>query len=194
MMHILKDMPFADAIGTLLLAAALWTGAHVAVIGPQVLAPRLAEQIYHTQCQAGLDAAWSKAQAAQTARVEAAAAQRRAEMLRKRDMAEALLEQSFGPLAGHLRELGMFDALDAIPLDKEGITLAPSQPLTAASKADYCGCAVTRLLGESLPTGLYSASLRFWTPATIRDLESLSQGPVQLAACPLPASFQSLSE
>lgn len=156
-------------------------------IAPNIVAPRLAEKIYHPRCEAGLKQSWTRAQHSEQQRLNDLYAQKRAEIKRKRQMAEDMLDQTFGGLGQQLKALGLFDSFDTLSQQMQPPRKGSAKTdLSSETAQQYCGCVITELLGDKVATGLYSASLRLWTPKSIHQLENADKHPVRVHACPQP--------
>lgn len=190
MFNLVKEMPFADTLGPICLAALLWTGAHMTVIAPGFVAPRLAEKYYHPGCEIGLKKAFVKAKAIERSKIKQAIDQKQAKLRQTKEMTEALFGKFFGrELGQRLKNSGLLDPLKGLPpslLENDSGTLMPALSADFNPK-DYCGCIITHFLYEQISTGLYSASLRLWKPDNIRQLENLASNPVTTPHCPKPA-------
>lgn len=185
MTSLMKEIPFADTLGPILLAAILWSSAHIFLVAPNIIAPRLSEKFYQPQCEVGIQQAWHKALAVEQFKRQEQVERKRAELRHKRQMAEHLIEKSFGPLGQHLKQLGIFDALEMPQLPKS--TRKPQdQAKISLSAQNFCSCVITNLLGNQFATGLYSASFRFWKPENIQKLEALGSGHIKFSQCPAP--------
>ena len=186
MQNLLRELPFFDALGPLLLAGLLWTGAHILFVGPAV-GERLAAKTYLPACHAGLKRAQAGAQAAHRMAQAREKAERRAKQEMANRMVGNMMRGVFGrEFSNYYRDHPLLNPGALLP-DVEALLpnrQAPELPPGAAR--DYCACVIAEQLGQRVNTGLFSASLRFWKPENITRLENLGARPVSTNACPAP--------
>lgn len=190
MMSFIRELPFVDTLAPLLIAAGIWTGAHIFVIGPDIVAPRLAEKYYLPTCRAGLQKALVNARNRQQERDENLIREKRAKLEEMNALSGALLRQFFGrDLGGRLGNSPVFNPMNALQpdvIDRLITQSIPASNSSLVSKSGYCACVISEVLRERVSTGLFSASMRIWKPDNIRLLESLETGPVSTPRCPAP--------
>lgn len=186
MQNLLRELPFFDALGPLVMAAALWTGAHILFIGSEVGA-RLSEKYYLPACHAGLQKAQETAYRDHQMRLRRERDGRQAESRMANDVMGGLIRGYFGnEFADHYKDHPLLNPGKMMP-GVESLLPKPSVPrLPANAMRDYCTCVIAESLGQRINTGLFSASLRFWKPQNITLLEGLKSGPVSTALCPAP--------
>lgn len=191
MLSMLRDLPFIDSIFPVLVAALLWTGAHVYYVGPEVVAPRLAEKYYLPACRAHVAKAQARLSEIRRERTEAAEHAKRRKQEAVRDALTGMMTGILGDeYMRHYGDHPFFKSMKDIT--ELGITLQnPVEALTdiprggETNPADYCGCVVAELLGGA-ETGFFSASLRFWKPGNIRRLERIDRELIRSDLCGAP--------
>lgn len=193
-----------EAIAPMLGGAIVWFGANYAVIGPEVIAPRLAEKYYAPMCEHVVTSArgnYAQKEKALIDQFEKGIASQ-AESIRRQtqnaaggffslfgDEGKAFWDYYGGSLSGGLA------TMTEAPLQSElaqarnsfyGKLEEQRATATATVKYDnpteYCGCVISDAMNERFDVAAYSASLRFYVPPTIRNFES-GAAYVQSAAC-----------
>ncbi|WP_346894814.1 hypothetical protein [uncultured Roseibium sp.] len=186
MLSMIRDIPFIDAIAPVVIAAMLWTGANVFVIGPDFIAPRLADKTWRPQCNATVENAKTTAVQQWQDEIDRARQQQRSEQDQMNALTGALLGQFFGEdfnrafgkdLSGAMTALSELETRKALQ-ERFGHS-GPVIPVTG----DYCGCVIAEALEDRVSLGLFSASFRIWRPANIQRLDQLSTRLVASPRC-----------
>lgn len=194
MLEVLKEIIPVEAIGPAIGGALVWFGANYAFIAPEMIGPRLQEKYYLPACEEIVE----KGQKA-AAQEEAALTQQFEERL-DRVLAEA--RQKVGQGAGMFFDLygdqgrqfwqkwggditGSVGGMAEMSLQAQAsearrdfeATLNERRAkaraaTTHTSAAAYCGCKIDEAFEERAELALYSASLRFYTPPMIKNIES----------------------
>lgn len=189
MWNSIKDLPGANTFMPLIAAALLWFGVHAFYVAPEILAPRLAKISYHPACENTLSALAladnnQQQQLLYNQRQQQNAKQRMAtnilggfaEMYFGRDFVERYKDD---PLVKGIRKFSK----DGIQLQTPDLPVPKISQFTMLEQSGYCGCVIAEKLGQRISTGLYSASLRFWKPENIRQLETLSTHLIPSQQC-----------
>lgn len=175
MLSFMRDIPFIDTIAPIVLAAFLWAGLNILTIGPDVIAPRMTQNIWMPACKAGIQTANAKIQANHQAKINAFIAAKRAEQKKIQSMMNPLMQLMGKELAqtlgkGLTTTMSIASNIEANQELKQRFGTAQPQ---SVAPANYCGCIISELLQDRVATGLYSASMRLWKPANIQKLDGL---------------------
>lgn len=215
MIDTMRELFPVQTIGPAIGGLALWFGANAAYIGPQILAPRIAEHHFIPACMANVKSAVQKIAeaerslvAAAEARIEAARRQlpERAQMgagsfiegffrLYGRD-GDDYLRRHGGTLTGSMGRMirplaeqeASRQAMEARQMVHQELERRRERLLTGvhhASPSAYCGCLVAESFSHRLDLAAYTASFRLYEPALIAQRRAGSIPPTS-AACGNP--------
>lgn len=193
MIDLKEIFPF-EAIAPMIGGAVVWFGANYIFIGPEVIGPRLQEKYFAPMCtqvvQAGRTMQGQKEKALVNqfeARMEdyANSVRRQAQNGAQgffgmfgaeghafwnkygNQLGGGIASATEGPLRMRMdQERNTFYS----KLEEERAKAKASLRFTSADA--YCGCVIGEALGERFDLAAYSASLRFYTPPSIRNIEN----------------------
>ena len=203
----LKDILPTETLVPLLAGGAVWFGANYLYIGPEMIGPRLADIYYAPACTAIVEngrAVYAQREQdlidqfneglesqADAARGRVAAASDQALQMAFGNMAPEMMalfgDQMMGSASGmmDLQLQGEIEGQrkafeDELAAQRAAATNAVFYPMAE----DYCGCMIHQTLSEeAFDLASYTASLRLFTPPTIRNIESGAAYNVVLPAC-----------
>jgi hypothetical protein len=194
MLSILKDLPLFDTVLPVALAGLVWTGANILYVGPEIVAPRLAEKTYGPMCERAVQNAFEtqRQNHQKTKEIIRNQVRQRVEGLgaifdytlgltHGRDYQD--FREAFGPQISN-KITGLVDQGLNMASEKMGLDHAPDA--LAVDPSSYCGCILSEYLGDPVASGLYSTSLRFWKPSKIRRLDQLETRLITTDTCPSP--------
>lgn len=187
----MRDLPFFDALFPIIAALGVWIGANIFYIGPEIVGPRLAEKYYLPACHAAVVKARAALEAAKLERLQSQQRQARGKQRQINNLLGGFMRNVLGnEFVEHYRDDPLVQSMQEM-MEVGGALEKPignlSLPSPGPSKpSDYCGCVVSENIGESISTGLFSASLRIWKPENIRRLESLNNGLIKSSICNPP--------
>lgn len=203
----LKDILPTEALLPFIAGGTVWFGANYLYIGPEMIGPRLAEVHFAPACTAIVEQGRTIYAAREQDLIDQfnAGLESQADAARGRVAAasDQALEMAFGDLAPEMMALFgdqmMGSAAGMIDLQLQGEIEAQRkafQDELAAQRAaatsaviypnaeDYCGCMIHQTLSEeAFDLASYTASLRLFTPPTIRNIETGATYNVVLPAC-----------
>ena len=192
----LRDILPTEALLPSLAGAAVWFGANYAVIAPDVIAPRLIELRFAPACHATVAQGQDVFAAREKSLVEGfnASLDEQANAARNRvaQGSQQALEMAFGAMAPEMMTLfgdqllgsttGMVEMQLGAELDNQRASFmaelnaqraAAQNAVIYQTAEEYCGCVLSQVLGEDrFDLAAYTASLRFFTPPLIRNIES----------------------
>ncbi|MEP2987306.1 MAG: hypothetical protein ABJP08_29060 [Roseibium sp.] len=185
MSSILKDVPFIDILGPVLLALTLWLGTNILVIAPQIVAPRMTDNVWMPACKGGVDSSNNVASAKRQSDIAAYIAARKGDKNELSNVMTPFLQAMGEDMALTLGKhmMGNMNRIADAEIAAEVRNKFRSNPVAHISAANYCGCIISELRQDRIATGLYSASLRLWEPANIQQLNQLGQTLVTSAQC-----------
>ena len=186
MLSLMKDLPLIDTIAPIAIAGLAWTGVNIFYVGPEIVGSRMADKTWLPQCEATVARTETAYRQQWQARVENARREKQREQAQINGLTGALLGgllgEEFNRAFGHniTGALGALSELEAQRTLKDRFgTSAPPSPITAG----YCKCMVSEALEDRVSAGLYSASLRIWKPANIKQLNQLGTQLVSSNRC-----------
>jgi hypothetical protein len=215
MIDAIREFFPVQSIGPLLGGAVVWFGANALYLGPEVLAPRIAERHFIPACLANLQTMSLRIEADEKSLLSAA--EEKIEALR-REMpgqvqrgSQALLQSFFGiygeqgqefmdyygdqlggalagttvPFMGQALEQRAAEYRQQALSEIESLRRTLNAGVQHASAASYCGCLVSETFENRLDLAAYTSSFRLYAPPVI---EQRRQGaiPPTSAACGTP--------
>ncbi len=192
-----KDLIPVDEIAPLLGGIIVWFGLNYLYLAPEIIAPRLAQKYYIPACQTAVAEGRRERQAAVASLVAAGERRIQENMERLAQQMQQATGGALGMIFGgrpgsdeFMRRHGntlqgwansyTAPALQA-RLQQERAALAQAlqaeerearRGIIHATPAQFCGCAVTDGMKDRIDMAAFTASLRLYTPAVVRRLES----------------------
>lgn len=203
----LKDILPTEALLPFIAGGTVWFGANYLYIGPEMIGPRLAEVHFAPACTAIVEQGRTIYATREQDLIDQfnAGLESQADAARDRVAAasDQALEMAFGDLAPEMMALfgdqmmgsaeGMMDLQlqGEIEAQRKAFQDELAAQRAAATNAviyptaeDYCGCMIHQTLSEeAFDLASYTASLRLFTPPTIRNIETGAAYNVVLPAC-----------
>lgn len=187
-MFSLKDIPFIDSIMPVALAILAWFGLNFFIIAPNIIAPRLTDNIWHPACTKTLNKAQTAFYQKYRSEIQAYRAAERAKQQQVMGLASPLLQLFGEEVAQGLQGLGKaVTTLSEIELRNKVQQRFAHKKKSLPIKKGYCGCVISETLQDRTDLALYAASLRFWEPASIQPLNQLNQRLIASQNCGNPA-------
>jgi len=190
----LKELFPVEAIGPAIGGALIWFGANYAVIGPEMIGPRLKDKYYAPACERVV-AEGRKIRAKEEAALIAQFDQQldnHAESVRSRlnqgtqnffgvfgNEGQRFWNKWGGQLGGSIASVTE-GQIQAQLQDQRAkfMNLLHAKKAEARSSVvhkdavSYCGCLIEEALSERFDLAAYTSSLRFYTPPSIRNIET----------------------
>jgi len=194
MLEILKEIIPVEAIGPAIGGALVWFGANYVFIAPEMIGPRLQEKYYLPACERIVETGQQAAvqeEAALTKQFEQRLDGALAEARKKVGQGAGMFFDMYGDQGrqfwqkwggditgsvGGMAEMSLQAQASEARRDFEA-TLTEKRAkarasITHTSAAAYCGCKIEEAFEERAELALYGASLRFYTPPMIKNIES----------------------
>lgn len=181
----MRDLPFVDSIAPIIFALAAWTGINIITIAPDLIAPRLTNNVWMPACKQGVQNANAQIVNNRQQEINLFLAARRA----KQQQVQLLLNPFLQIMGEEFsRTLGktINDSMNLVSdletkqaLQDHFGHLAPKPTVNVG----YCSCVISELLQDRISTGLYTASLRMWIPTNIQQLNKLSTTLISSKQC-----------
>ena len=194
MIDTLKELFPVEAIGPAIGGALIWFGANYAFVGPELIGPRLKEKHYVPMCEMVV----AEGRSIRAREEKALIARAEDELARRADMLRSQLSHGAGSIFSMMGAEGqnfwnkwgnqigggvssMMEGPITMRLEAERAELyaairaekakAQSSIVHKAPNA-YCGCLIDEALDERTDLAFFTSTLRFYTPPTIRNIET----------------------
>lgn len=181
-----------EVIYPLLGGAAIWFGVNYAILGPDVIGPRLSERYYLPACVKQVDAAREGYAEAITQRVQSFEEELKARASNAQSMAQEQMNGMFGTDEYGQALKSLMSGFGAVDLDGQvgaAINMELAKERTSFNAAlqdeieqeregqkfsgadEFCGCNVAEAFSNRIDLAAYTASFRIYKPRMIDQLE-----------------------